>query len=32
MVVAAMRAFAAKHQTTIKSVALEALDVDNDPD
>jgi len=27
-----MRAFAAKHETTITNVALEALDVDNDPE
>lgn len=32
MVVAAMRAFGAKHSTTITNVALEALDVDNDPE
>jgi hypothetical protein len=32
MVVAAMRAFAAKHDTTIHCVALEALDVDDDPE
>ncbi|KAF8513642.1 hypothetical protein BU17DRAFT_68692 [Hysterangium stoloniferum] len=32
MVVAAMRAFAAKHATTITNVALEALDVDDDPE
>jgi hypothetical protein len=32
MVVAAMRAFAAKHETTISTVALEALDVDDDPE
>ena len=31
MVVAAIRAFAAEHATTIGTVALEALDVDNDP-
>jgi len=27
-----VRAFAAKHETTITNVALEALDVDNDPE
>jgi hypothetical protein len=32
MVVAAMRAFAGKHETTISTVALEALDVDDDPE
>lgn len=32
MVAAAMRAFAAKHLKTIQSIALDALDVDSDPE